>query len=249
VWVFIAMVVGGFYPILVDTTHESLCKKCHEFHMVRINISSLAFGGFGVLWGIVFAIFLNRFALVAKSKPGDREVPISRLARYGRSLLGWRGMVFLLILVGVYFTCEYVRPTNPEKAWANVYCALCRNNADEVLKSIQESGEMKDELLNYAVGTAAYWGQKETVELLIENGANVNTRYQSVTLLMHAAQNRNKELVALLIEKGADVNAKFQGKTVTATPLDFSKSVGGDCSELLRYHGAKTAAELEAEGK
>jgi cytohesin len=115
---------------------------------------------------------------------------------------------------------------------------------------------------------AAYGGYNEVVELLIENGADVNAKIvnakienakienakienandvNGMTPLHEAAFGGYKEIAELLIAKGADVNAKsrFDG-----TPLD--EAVRMKCTEtaeLLRKHGGKTSKELKAEGK
>jgi len=64
---------------------------------------------------------------------------------------------------------------------------------------------------------------------------------------MYAASNGNKEIAELLIAAGAEVNAN-DGRG--STPLDnaiYAKKT--EVAGLLRRHGGKTGAELEAEGK
>jgi ankyrin repeat protein len=92
---------------------------------------------------------------------------------------------------------------------------------------------------------AALGGQKEIAELLIAEGADVNTKSgDEETTPLHWAANRGHEEVAeLLIAKGADVNAKDIGGY---TPLDYTE---GEIADLLRKHGGKTGAELKAAGK
>ena len=105
---------------------------------------------------------------------------------------------------------------------------------------------------------AAYGGYNEVVELLIENGADVNAKIvnakienandvNGMTPLHEATFGGYKEIAELLIAKGADVNAKsrFDG-----TPLD--EAVRMKCTEiadLLRKHGGKTGEELKVETK
>ena len=74
------------------------------------------------------------------------------------------------------------------------------------------------------------------------NAQNLNGFYP----LTSAASWGHNEIVELLIAKGADVNVKSSGKT----PLDWAiKQLHPETADLLRKHGGKTGAELEAEGK
>ena len=85
---------------------------------------------------------------------------------------------------------------------------------------------------------ASYRGQKEHVEWLIVEGANLNARdNQGDTALMNAARWGHKENVALLIDEGADIHAKT---TSGETALEFAAfSYHKDVVELLKFHGAK----------
>lgn len=53
---------------------------------------------------------------------------------------------------------------------------------------------------------ASKWGFKETCELLIQNGANVNAFSKHMTALSSSCVNNAAELTRLLIAKGANVN-------------------------------------------
>ena len=95
---------------------------------------------------------------------------------------------------------------------------------------------------------AAYDGQKQTAELLIVEGANVNAKNEVGRTPLHLATGMGrKEIVKLLITKEADVNAKDNdGKTPLDEAVDEGHTVTAD---LLRKHGGKTGEELKAEGK
>jgi len=99
-----------------------------------------------------------------------------------------------------------------------------------------------DTMLNYA----AFLGHKEIVELLVENGAEVNAKGLADWTPLHlAAQNNKEQIVQLLIAKGAEMNP-YTTPGFGGTPLDVSN---GRIANLLRKHGGKTKKELEATGK
>ena len=78
----------------------------------------------------------------------------------------------------------------------------------------------------------------EIAELLINNGANVNSRQlQSYTPLHSTAHNGKVELSKLLLKNGADVNAKADdGKT----PLSMALERGfKETSDLIERYGGK----------
>jgi ankyrin repeat protein len=90
--------------------------------------------------------------------------------------------------------------------------------------------------------TAAYYGHKEIVELLISKGADVNAKTdKGGSTPLHTAD--NKEIAELLIAEGADVNAKNDGGK---TPLDYAetdnfeppelKAAKKEIADLLRKH-------------
>ena len=67
--------------------------------------------------------------------------------------------------------------------------------------------------LHWAVNEDFRGSHREMVELLIDRGADVNARDDTLTTPLHMAS--NKETAELLIDAGADVNAKdSEGKTI-----------------------------------
>jgi ankyrin repeat protein len=102
--------------------------------------------------------------------------------------------------------------------------------------------------LHYAAGG----GHKEIVELLIDEGADVNAKGENGWNPLHLAAGRGqKEVAELLIANGADVNAKVvSGAKQGKTPLDAANETNyPKTADLIRKHGGKTSEELKAEGK
>ncbi|MEI0699913.1 ankyrin repeat domain-containing protein [Brachyspira intermedia] len=73
---------------------------------------------------------------------------------------------------------------------------------------------------------ALIFNNLESVEFLLENGADLNSiDYEYQTPLMYAIQKNNAEIVKLLISKGANINFK---DARNRTALDIAKSKGYD---------------------
>jgi ankyrin repeat protein len=86
------------------------------------------------------------------------------------------------------------------------------------------------------IGTSTN-GNREMVQLLIDNGADVNMGYWNGTPLLVAAAAGHTDVVKLLIDKGANINASDdRGRT----PLSRAQQQGhSKIVELLRQHGAQ----------
>lgn len=85
-------------------------------------------------------------------------------------------------------------------------------------------------------------GKADTVKLLIDNGAKVNTRNnQGFTPLHRAAQQRSPDAAQVLIENGADVNAENIQRD---TPLHWAAFYGSPAvAKLLIECGANINAK------
>ena len=150
----------------------------------------------------------------------------------------------------------------------NIHEAARTGNIEAVKQHIAAGTDVnaKDKYGESPLLFAATFGHKEIAELLIANGADVNTKIDKIGMTpLHIATGQGyKEIVELLIAKGADVNAKVEitellianGADVNAkdvggkTPLDWAiRRHHHEIADLLRKHGGKTGEELKAEGK
>ena len=91
----------------------------------------------------------------------------------------------------------------------------------------------------YPLGLAAFFAHKETVELLLNSGAKVETAARNqmkVTALHAAAAAQQLEIARMLVAHGADVNARQQEDF---TPLHEAAANGQlEFAKLLLDHGA-----------
>jgi ankyrin repeat protein len=83
------------------------------------------------------------------------------------------------------------------------------------------------------VALAAYLGQKDVTEYLLEKGANVNAMAENATgftPLTGAIANNHLEISKVLVNRGADVNHRYEGGV---TPL-MEASLNGNL-ELVKF--------------
>jgi len=124
------------------------------------------------------------------------------------------------------------------------------------LVSCEQGASPKD-----SIWEGAEHGDVEVVEFYLDQGTDVDAKgersWMEGTPLHHAAKGGSVEVTELLLANGADVNALGEttplGKSVT--PLDIATAYSEEDSverktsketiaNLLRSHGAMTAAEL-----
>jgi len=106
----------------------------------------------------------------------------------------------------------------------------------EMVKLLQEKGVDINAGHGRALINAVDGGNVQVVKLLLNGGADVNTKDDSkTTVLMNAVGKGRLEITNLLLDKGADVNASDNSHT---TSLIYA--VGGhfELLNMLRYKGA-----------
>jgi len=132
-------------------------------------------------------------------------------------------------------------------------------NIEAVKKTLADGADVnaKDDNGWTPLHWAALSGHKEVSEYLITMGADVNAAEtgSGMTPLHFAAAGDQKEIVELLLASGADVNAKDEPRTIKngkrvqgSTPLDTANDASHpETADLLRKHGGKTGAWLDAD--
>jgi ankyrin repeat protein len=99
-----------------------------------------------------------------------------------------------------------------------------------------------------ALHLAASKGHKEAVEVLLENGSDIEAREDTGRTSLHAASFRGQlQVVEFLVAKGAKINAQTKdGKT----PLDWAVlSQKSDVANFIRENGGKCGKDLTSAPK
>jgi uncharacterized protein len=95
-----------------------------------------------------------------------------------------------------------------------------------------------------ALALAAYIGQKETTQHLLENGADPNAVAKNetgFTALTGAVSQNHNDVAKMLVDKGANVNYRYEGGF---TPLMHAASAGNfELVKLLLENGADPNAK------
>ncbi|KAA0146258.1 hypothetical protein FNF31_07820 [Cafeteria roenbergensis] len=96
-----------------------------------------------------------------------------------------------------------------------------------------------------ALSVAALNGHRDTVELLLDRGADLEAKVEDgSTALSVAALNGHRNMVELLLDRGADLEAKVEGG-LTAL-MRAAKGGHRDTVELLVACGANVEAQCSA---
>ena len=150
---------------------------------------------------------------------------------------GHKEIVELLITAGVDVNSKN------DQGWSVLDMALTTKNK-ECIALIKAHGGKSN--ANQSVFIASGIGDIEAVKQHFTSGADVNVRDDNGWTALHYASDR-KIIARFLIGKGAKLNAiNNDGETPLDRAIDWEDS---ETADLLRKHGAKTGAELKAEGK
>jgi len=253
-WLFIAMAVGGFVPVMYMETGQCGCG----IHQMQINASFIVYGIGSLIVGVIFSYPLHRLISVTHSQPTDKKLPLSRIVRLGKILSGWRGLLFIVFiscvfLIGSLLTHKYF-VTHPlyKKGLTELHCAAGRGDLDTVLSELETGAKInqciefdyeKNSTLCRWSGTplhfAALNGHLDIASMLISKGADVNVKNTyELTPLYYAVDHKN--ILVLLIKNGADVDVKTWNNL---TPVYWAAQSGSNDSLLvLIENGANISA-------
>jgi len=95
----------------------------------------------------------------------------------------------------------------------------------------------------HPLGLAAFFGNKETVEALLQAGADVNQQSREsmkVSALHSSAAARRPDIAALLLAKGADPNVREQAGVTVFHEVAVTGQI--DLAEMLLQHGGDVNA-------
>jgi ankyrin repeat protein len=96
----------------------------------------------------------------------------------------------------------------------------------------------------HPLGLAAFFGNKATVEALLEAGADVNQQSREsmkVSALHSSAAARRPDIAAMLLAKGANPNLRAEGGFVVFHEVAITGQI--DLAEMLVKHGADLNAQ------
>jgi hypothetical protein len=133
--------------------------------------------------------------------------------------------------------------------WTALHSAAVNGNypvVDELLKrgclidAVSDHGQS-------ALHMASYSGSLQTVQVLVQAGANVNcaTSFEKLTPLHIACQRDWKQIAKYLIDHGADVNA---GNVIDRTPLHFVAQTGRTDLGVMLLKAGADSLKMDSQG-
>jgi ankyrin repeat protein len=120
-------------------------------------------------------------------------------------------MTSLMVLAMVILFILYWKNNEDEEKRNAKFVNIAAKGNLALIKNLLDKGANvngRDEFDYTALMYAASCGHEKTVELLLNYGANINSKNNDNTALIMALKNGNKEIAELLIDKGANVNSK-----------------------------------------
>lgn len=158
---------------------------------------------------------------------------------------------FCVFTLGLIFTLIPVFGQEIEDAMAAIYMKEF-DKAQEIINSGIDVNEQVQG--SYLLNMACYRGHLETVQLLLEKGAEINVTAGdgSTPLIQAGSGDKTGEIIALLLEKGADVNAADKtGMTALGNTI-FKICTTGENSrikvlEILLDHDADFTTPVSGE--
>ena len=171
--------------------------------------------------------------------------------------LAWAAVFFILLSGCItqrvpFGTTKPVTSTGPELPEAyetevrginrNLIQAAFAGRSEDVhrLFATEENRNLEKEYINASLRLASVRGNTETVQLLLDNGADVNsTTIRGGTALMWAAGSRKNpsDTVRVLLQAGADVNTRAgNGRTAL---MDAAAIGNSEITEILLTAGAE----------
>jgi hypothetical protein len=218
VWVFIFISISGFVYLWEDSPHvklERVLCRCGQHSYYYLRFKELLLGS--IITALVFSYPLHRLMLIFYTKPDAGKLPLSWMARLGRSFCGIKGIPVVLLIIIAYFTANHFKRNKyPDRGGNNtlkitrLHCAAGKGDIKSVEREL-EAGvnvDVRGSKAQTPLQVAIEKGHETIVFLLIEKGADIASKdIYGVTLLHGVARCRDIRVAKYLVENGLDVNA------------------------------------------